>query len=346
MFFSPTLQLWVGRVTIGVKPDNSPHRVERRARTQAELFSKLLLIQPPASSTTLAQWCERWLIDLPVRPSTFDRYKDTITRFIVPTLGHYALTDLSGGLIDLAARQWAKAGLGAGSIRTAYSVLRTILEAARRFRLITLNPTRDSRPPRPPKSRIKPFTPVELLAIIDEAGEWPDSRIFALMASIGCRIGEAMALNVSDYHEGSVHIHRTYNKKYGMRAPKSENGVRTVRVPLQALAAVAPQTKSGPLFPGRFGERRWSSSIRSSWMKILQRLKLEYRNLHQLRHSVATHALAAGVPVADVARDLGDSPTTIMRVYAHPSGASTADAMEKALRIGRQTRSVKGSVSA
>lgn len=45
------------------------------------------------------------------------------------------------------------------------------------------------------------------------------------------------------------------------------------------------------------------------------------RNPHQLRHSWASHALAAGYGIGDVARYLGDSPATVARVYAHPTGA-------------------------
>lgn len=338
VFFSPTLQQWVGRVTIGIKPDGSPHRIERRAATQKELFDKLESVRPPAPTTTLAQWCERWFVGLPVRPSTFDRYKDTVTRFLAPTLGHVPLVELSAGQIDFAARQWTAAGLGPGSIRTAYGVLRTILEAARRMRLIETNPVRDSRMPRPPRSRIEPFTPEELLRIIDEAGRWPDSRLFALLASVGCRLGEALALDVADYQGGAVHIHRTYSRVHGMRATKSENGNRTVRVPIQALAAVQPRTGKGPLFPGRFGERRWHSSVWHSWRLLLKRLGLKYRNAHQLRHSYCSIALANGVPVADLAKAVGDSPQTIMRTYAHASGVDTADAMERALRVTKARR--------
>lgn len=61
----------------------------------------------------------------------------------------------------------------------------------------------------------------------------------------------------------------------------------------------------------------------------LDALELPRRRGHVLRHSVATHLVAAGVPVADVARYLGDSVVTIVRTYLHPTAADPADALDR-----------------
>ena len=57
--------------------------------------------------------------------------------------------------------------------------------------------------------------------------------------------------------------------------------------------------------------------------------------LHDLRHTNATLALAAGVPVRDVADSLGHScPSVTLNVYGHaiPEGpCRVADALDKAL---------------
>ena len=57
--------------------------------------------------------------------------------------------------------------------------------------------------------------------------------------------------------------------------------------------------------------------------------------LHDLRHTAATLALAAGVPVRDVSDALGhSSPSVTLNVYGHaiPEGPSrVADALDKAL---------------
>lgn len=328
-FWAESAGVYIGRVKIGKKPDGTPFYVERRAPTQAELQKKLAAIAPPNPQSTLAAWSERWFQGLGVRASTRDDYRRSLDRFILPTLGHYRVVDLTPHQIEFAARQWASAGQGPNTVRKLLAHLHACLSAARRAKLRPDNPAGDIRRPRSKRKPIDIFTPPELLAIIEVAAERSTWRLFAALASIGCRPGEALAFDVTDYAEGRLSITKTYSRAHGTRPPKTENGVRTVRVPAAALPAVQPRGKSGPLFPSRTAKRRDAALLHVSWRLLLTRLGLRYRNPHQLRHSVASASLAAGVPIADVARDLGDSPETIMRTYIHPTGVFVADAMDR-----------------
>lgn len=91
---------------------------------------------------------------------------------------------------------------------------------------------------------------------------------------------------------------------------------------LPALRLARGKRTSGPLFvaPGTGGRLR-AAACNHHWHATAREHKLPYRNPHQLRHSWASHALAAGYGIGDVARYLGDSPATVARVYAHPTGA-------------------------
>ena len=51
--------------------------------------------------------------------------------------------------------------------------------------------------------------------------------------------------------------------------------------------------------------------------------------LHTLRHTAATLALTAGVPVHIVAARLGDDPNTVLSTYAHPLPQSDELAAER-----------------
>jgi integrase len=54
------------------------------------------------------------------------------------------------------------------------------------------------------------------------------------------------------------------------------------------------------------------------WKKVLQRLKIQYRGFHHLRHTYATLALGAGVPVHVVSKVLGHArASTTLDIYAH-----------------------------
>ena len=331
-FWSPSLKLYVGRVKVGTKPDGRPHYVERRAATQEELLRKLGQVQPPGPKTTLAEWVERWFASVSIRDSSRRDYRHTFDYFVLPALGTRAVRDLTTHDVERMMRAWTS--LGPNTARKNLAHLRVCLEDARRARLIAENPARDARPPKARRVVIDPFSPEELRTIITT----PGAGLFAAMASVGCRLGEALALDVGDWNRttGELSITKTYDAKHGVRRPKSENGIRTVRVPALAIpaieAAIGKRT-AGPLFhaKGKPKTRRAHAAVRNSWKAFLRKLGLRYRRTHQLRQSVATVWVSKGVPVGDVAKKLGDSVATVIKTYIHPFGTDPTDAMEAAL---------------
>lgn len=168
-----------------------------------------------------------------------------------------------------------------------------------------------------------PFDAAELRALL--AACLADRKLhpLAVCAAVGCRIGEALALEPGDYDPaaGALTIARTVViRTGGVGPPKSSNSARTIAgVP----AALAPALARPP------DTRRYRTHL-SRWAAVLARLGLPYRNIHALRHSVISHAIAAGVPIANVARDAGDSVQTVVRTYCRPVpgrgiGAAMAD---------------------
>lgn len=327
----PSRRGWTGRVRVGTKPDGKPLYAERSAPTVEELHRKLALVKPPGPAATVGQWLDSWFATLSVRGSTRSDYRTTIERHWKPQLGPVRLADLTAHHVEAACRALAKpAGpLGPNTLRKNLGHLSAAMEAARRAKLISENPVKGAKKPRAAKVRHDPFTPGELAAIVAA----PDAGIFALLASVGCRLGEAIALDVTDFdpEAGAVSITKTYDR-YGLRPPKSENGVRTVRVPRQALPAIAKaagRRKSGPLFPGRDGGRLEHSAARDRFRRLLVKIGVRPRSPHQTRHGVASKHVADGVPLADVARYLGDSLETIVSTYVHPVGHDVAGAAER-----------------
>jgi integrase len=79
--------------------------------------------------------------------------------------------------------------------------------------------------------------------------------------------------------------------------------------------------------------------IRPEWLtrefpKLRKAAKIPVGSLHVLRHTAATIALTAGVPVHVVAARLGDHPQTLLSTYAHllpHSDVMAADAIAAAI---------------
>jgi len=119
--------------------------------------------------------------------------------------------------------------------------------------------------------------------------------------------------------------------------------VRTIRVPavlLPVLVAAAGGRTAGPLFVTGAGRRYVHQMVSRGLTQTLAALGLPRRNGHVLRHSVATHLIAAGVPIADAAVYLGDSVATIVKTYLHPAGTDPADTLDRLYggrKVGRGT---------
>lgn len=339
IFYDRGRNLWVARVPAGRLASGRTRYREVSAPTQAEVVERLRELKPPAPDTTVREWCERWYSSLSVRASTKYLYRSSLDNHILPALGHRRAADLTAHDIEDAIRSWLLR-IGSNTVRKVVAHLRASLEAARRAKLIVENPARDARKPRASKTRINPFTAVELAAIIDASTSRALDCIFAPLAAVGLRLGEAIALDVTDFDREArtLSITRTFDLVHGMRPAKSENSIRTVRLPADAIPAVvlaAGGRRSGVLFASKTGHRRSHSRVRDQWRLFLSRLGIAYRSPHQLRHSVATHWIAAGVGVGDVARDLGDTVETVVKTYVHETGADTAAVMERVLERGR-----------
>jgi integrase len=336
---------WCARVPVGQYPNGRTKYREVRGDTQGEVVALMKNITAPLPGTTVAEWADHWLARATVRPTTHDDYAHTVERWIKPTLGHRRLAAVTAGDVENAVGSWE---LGPNTARKNLGQLRSMFASAVKAGILERNPARDARPPRAQKVVIQPFTPAELALIVRRATEHPRDHAFALLAATGMRIGEAFALDVGNYDRatGRVSITSTYTQSHGVRRAKSENSVRTVTVPAVARPAILRaigKRSSGPLFlaPGTVRRTR-PATARLHWRKFLTRLGIAYRSPHTLRHSVASHALASGVPLANVSRDLGDTIATIIKTYCHPtSGRDVSDAMGQIL-AGDASKSKRG----
>lgn len=331
IFHSAHHGCWIGRVTVaGV-------RCEVRGATQGEVVRKLALARPPAPTATLAEWATRWLAGLSVRPSTRRSYTRSLEKCVVPALGTTPLAKLTAYHLEELSRKWLAANVRPGTVRLRLDHVRTCLSAAVRAGVLTENVAAVAQRPRMPRREFVPFSPDELTRLIAAASEQPLTRIFALLAAVGCRVGEAVALNVPDvdFAAGTVAITKTQDDTLNTPGPpKSANGVRTIRVPTIAQAALrdaAGERKTGPLFRAASGKRVLYRVLANQWAPFLARVGLDKppRTIHALRHSVGTALVSAGVPLGDVAAFLGDAVETVVKHYLHPAGTDPAVTLER-----------------
>ena len=205
----------------------------------------------------------------------------------------------------------------------ATQALRQLLNRAVAWKIIDSNPAKagvDNPRRRQPEKR--PFESwADLDAVAEQLGPvYGPMVVFA--AATGLRPSELFGLERRDVDReaGVVYVRRAYANG---RLRHTKTRLSTRAVPLQAKALDAldrlPRSESEILFPnarGRridfrsFGRRHWKPAQTAAGSEPL-------RDLYDLRHTYATFALRAGVPVFAVSRFMGSSIAMIDHHYGH-----------------------------
>lgn len=340
IFYDEARGKWVGRRIVGRTAAGKRLYREVSGKTQAEVVKKLEAAGPLGSDATVSAWAARWIGTLDVRASTLARVRSSVDTHILPALGGAKLAEVTrsraAAFLNAIRMGPDKDGLAPGSVVNVRAHARQMFDAARLDGLIADNPFDGVKRPKTERKRIDPFTRADLRRLVAAAEDYPAGRLVALLAGVGCRLGEALALDVTDYDPaaGKLSITKTYSWEHGTGPPKSARGVRTVTVPPQvrpALAAAAGGRTAGPLFRTRTGNRYTKAKVQQAFARALKRMGVSYRNPHQMRHSVATHLIAGGCPIADVAAYLGDTVATVVETYCHATGHDPGEDMGRIL---------------
>ncbi|HJZ57267.1 MAG TPA: tyrosine-type recombinase/integrase [Gemmataceae bacterium] len=343
LFFHEKRGRWVGRIAVGRDPAGKAIVREFWGQTQRAVVEKMRRAAPPGPDINVAAWSARWLDSLTVRASTKRAYRLSIERHVLPMIGHRRLTEVTSADIEMMAAAMVRQ-MEVGSVHRILAAARGMFSAAVRAGLLVRNPVQVARRPRRVPKKVTPFTPEQLTDIMGAVVGYSAGPVLACMAATGCRVGEAIGLDLADYDRAArtLRITKTFSPPAGQGPPKSPHSIRTIRVPdvlVPMLEAAAGERNSGPLFTTATGNRQAGQTVDKNWRLVLQKLGLSHRRSHIMRHSVCTALIARGVPVGDVAKYLGDSVATICRVYLHPTGVdpvATLNELYGGHRVGKR----------
>ena len=217
-----------------------------------------------------------------------------------------------------------------GGANHALSKLRQIMRAAVAAGLIAADPTRGIRKnPRPKFTRFLSTEEIDRLhcaldRLVQERPAYrAQSDVIRLLLLTGCRKGEIQQLKWSEV-DGDV-----------LRLETSKTGPRTVWLSEAARAILArqPRTGSAFVFPSpKDPARPRSAKPMRLWDRARAEAGIEDVRLHDLRHTVASQAVARGVALSTVARMLGHSDPKMTLRYAHVTDPDVEAAAE---RIGK-----------
>jgi integrase len=277
-----------------------------------------------------------------VRPRTIATLRDRL-RHATKAFGDVPLRDLERMTHELAGWQAQlppRAGHGIAQ------ALRQVLDAAVRWERMSRNPAKlAGRNPKPPPRAVRTYTYKELLAVADELSA-PYRSLPAFAAATGLRPEEWQAIERRDIDRtgGVLTVRRTVSSRKVVDLAKTARSRRQVPLTLranEALDQIPPRLDTPLLFAAKGGQllnldnfrrREWAPAIEAAGIHKPARI-------YDLRSTFASHALAAGVSVFELARVMGTSIEMIERHYgalldgARAGIASRLDAFE-----GKQER--------
>jgi integrase len=273
----------------------------------------------------LADYLERWLAGKRrIRESTRAQYENHIRVHISPVLGGFRLVDLRRRNVEAFAEDRLRhistgtgRPLSPATVGKLLVTLRSALDDAVP-RDIPDNPAARVEAPTVTRPPVKAMTPADAQATIEAVrGTWMEHIVRVLLGS-GMRVGEAVALNQGDVHDGWVQLR------------KSKTTIRAVRLSADANEAIHAAVKAAPRRgkdePVFFGPRNGDRLSRHSLTHALSRQA--GLTAHSLRHGLATLMVGQGVHMRVVAEQLGHAnPAMTARVYSHVAPESSIAAM-------------------
>ena len=245
------------------------------------------------------------------RPKTLEAYQQFLERF-VRTVGkpvdEITVRDIRMFLMAEEAR-----GNKRNTIGTKVVKLRSFFKWLEREEYIERNPMVKIDPPAEDKSPPKYLTHEEIERLRDACRRPMERLLLEGLYSSGLRVSEAVALNWDDVNlDGKYLIVRDGKGGKSRQAPLSTRAVMLLRQYRDRRCDGSPW-----VFQSQFKRRMSKESIERTMRVLGERAGLRDRlTPHRLRHSLATHLLAAGVPIDVVQHILGHESIKTTTIYA------------------------------
>lgn len=307
--------------------------------------------------TTLGEWIRgSWLpmTEPRVKPTTFHSYRKNLEIHVVPALGSKSLQQLTPPMLNvlyanLAAGSEARKPLSPKTISYIHSTLHKVLADAVDAGLLGKNVAAGAKPPRPARRAtggISAWETEELGSFLVQVRSTRLGAIWRLSAMTGMRRGEVLGLRWSDIDldrsrlsvrqalvaVGYEVVHST---------PKS-HCARVIDLDAETVEQLrghrrrqeAERAEWGDDYKGQElvvakenGEPIHPHTFSQAFERLIEKAGLRTIRLHDLRHTHATLALKAGVPVKVISERLGhESPAFTLKQYAHVIPGMQAEA--------------------
>jgi len=307
-----------------------------------------------SSRVTVAGYFGTWLDSLPAagrRPSTVASYRQKVESHLLPALGAVELQGLTATHLDGLYSDLLCSGLSARSVRFLHAIVSKALSDAERKGAVQRNVARLADPPshtaaRAPEQSV--WSPSELATFLRLTADHHHGAMFRIVGMTGLRRGELCGLAWSnvDLDNATLSIRQTITSvghRPVLGSVKTNRSRRVLDIDAATVAVLrrhrTAQLEQRMLMGAGYVDRDlvfcrpdgapWQpESVSQAFDRAVARADLPRIRLHDLRHSHASHLLAAGVNVKIVSERLGHGSVSFtLDVYAHVMPGQQAGAV-------------------
>lgn len=297
---------------------------------------------------TVAQWVrDSWLpmTEARVKPSTFHSYERNLEIHVLPVIGTRPVQQLTPLMLNALYARLQSEGSGHGplspkTVRYIHTTIHKALADAVDAGIAAKNVAERAKPPRPSRRstrQVGSWEAHELAQFLVITGMTRLAAVWRLAAMTGMRRGEILGLRWADidFDAGRLSVRQAVVAvAYEVieSTPKSHNA-RVIDLDRETIELLrehhrrqnAERAEWGADYQNRNlvaaredGTFIHPHSFSQTFERLVSRAGVRRIRLHDLRHTHATLALKAGVPVKVVSERLGhESPAFTLKQYAH-----------------------------
>lgn len=328
-------------VKIPGDPDSKEHK--RELEKQVALFTAEVAKGTVTASENLKLkdfindvWLPLHVERKKLAPKTVWRYNQLLER-IVFSLGNLRLKNIKPKHIMEFLKNLSEAGirktktkdeekkqapLSEQTILHHYRLLHSILEKAKDWQYLVINPVSAVEAPSIDKKPKKGFSKDQVKILKEGLQHRPlrDQALVLLTLSTGARLGEVLGLTWTsiDLKTGRIEIDKAYQYvpklDHFEKSPKNESSIRSVTIPKPIIKVLQSwkkkqaaeklflgdkwQDKDGAIFTTYLGTRLKPNTVSTAFPKWIEKMGLPHTTFHGLRHTAASLLIEYGASAA------------------------------------------------
>ena len=316
---------------------------------------------PPTKASVREYLVREWLpaVKATIRPTTYRSYEQHVMCHIAPHIGSVKLAKLTGSRVNALyatlaekGKKDGKSGLSPLTIHHVHTCLHKACKDAVRWGRLPKNPVDAADPPSTrgaAKKEMKTWSAKQLKAFLESVKDDRLGPLWRVLAMTGMRRGEVCGLRWDDVDlEGARLSVRRALIPHGdgviLSEPKTARGRRSIAPDEATVGAFKTQAalplsdqdnaevawvETGYVFTRDDGEPLHPQRVSRAFDRAIAAAKLPRIRLHDLRHTHASLALAAGINPKVISERLGHATVSItLDTYSHAIPALQEQAAE------------------